>query len=49
MLILKNYTGCDKIEVLVLYKGGIYEVIDRDEDSIDCKGNKLKNPQPKYI
>ncbi len=24
-------------------------MIDRDEDAIDCKGNKLKNPEPKDI
>lgn len=47
--ILNQYTGCDKVDVLVLYKDGMYEVIDRDEDAIDCKGNKLKNPEPKDI
>jgi hypothetical protein len=47
--ILNQYTGCDKVDVLVLYKDGMYEVIDKDEDSIDTKGKKLKNSEPKDI
>jgi hypothetical protein len=37
------------VDVLVLYKDGMYEVIDKEEDAIDVKGKKLKNPEPKDI
>lgn len=47
--ILNQYTGCDKVETLVLYKDGMYEVIDRDEDAIDERGGKLRKPEPKSI
>lgn len=47
--ILGEYTGCNKVETLVLYKNGLYEVLDKDEDPIDIKGNKLKQPLNKNI
>jgi len=41
--ILNQYTGCDKVEELMLYKDGAFDVLDKDEDPIDEKGNKIKN------
>lgn len=32
-----------------MYKNGLYEVLDKDEDPIDIKGNKLRQPLNKNI